>query len=157
MRSAQPEETPEVPEGDASAQRLGFDRVVDWMDLDAFLAQRARPGAKIYYQQGIGELPGNLLVSKDSRAPAWIQVLEKKWPAADFTPVGVKLNTLMAVKRSPTGSHTGRRASCHCNSGDGRNEGHPAGSLSAQCRADRGSSVMLARMACRSGHGSWRV
>ena len=98
VRPARPGETPEAPAGDASAQRLGFDRVVDWMDLDAFLAQRARPGAKIYYQQGIGELPGNLLVSKDSRAPAWIQVLEKKWPAAGFAPVGVKLYTLMAVE-----------------------------------------------------------
>jgi len=60
VRPAQPGETPEVLAGDASAQRLGFDRVVDWMDLDAFLAQRAKPGAKIYYQQGTGELPGNL-------------------------------------------------------------------------------------------------
>ena len=32
--------------------------------------------------------------------PAWVQLLQAKWPTADFRSVGAKLNTLMAVESS---------------------------------------------------------
>ncbi|MGB7846339.1 MAG: aminopeptidase P N-terminal domain-containing protein [Candidatus Acidiferrum sp.] len=109
VRPVRPGETPEVKPGDAAALQLGLEHIVDWWDLDAFLAQQAKTGAKIYYQRGHVELPPSLAASKDTRAPAWIQVLEKKWPATDFLPVGVQLDSLLAVE-SPAEQETTRAA-----------------------------------------------
>lgn len=77
--------------------------------MDTFLAQQIRSGEKIYYQQGTAELPSSLSAAKENRTPSWVQVLQKKWPAAEFLPVGRKLYTLMAVE-SPSEQEATRAA-----------------------------------------------
>jgi Xaa-Pro aminopeptidase len=98
VHPARPGETPEVQPGDATAAKLGLEHIVDWADLDTFLARQVKAGAKLYYQRVPAELPASLAASKDARAPAWIQVLQRKWPAADFRPLGIQLDSLMAVE-----------------------------------------------------------
>ncbi|MGB8324039.1 MAG: aminopeptidase P N-terminal domain-containing protein, partial [Candidatus Acidiferrum sp.] len=86
-----------VPGHDAQ-QELGMAHVVDWTELESFLAERAREGGKIYYQRSAPELPPNLATLKDNRAPAWIQVLQKKWPELRFEEAGQRLSSLMDVQ-----------------------------------------------------------
>jgi Xaa-Pro aminopeptidase len=109
VRPPQPGETSEVKPGDPTAPQLGLEHIVDWSDLDGFLAQQAKAGAKIYYRREAVELPPSVSVTQDNRAPAWVQVLQKKWPAMDFQPAGVKLYTLMAVE-SPAEQEASRVA-----------------------------------------------
>jgi Xaa-Pro aminopeptidase len=87
-----------VKPGAEAAERLGFDHVVDWTELERFLAARAESGGKVYYPRGEAQLPPNLLAGKDERAPSWVQLLQQRWPKLDFQPVGTKLYTLMAVQ-----------------------------------------------------------
>jgi Xaa-Pro aminopeptidase len=84
--------------GDAAAEKLAIDHVEDWSRLDALLSTRASQGAKIYYLRDVAILPANLSGTKDSRAPAWIQILQLKWPALEFQSAGEKMALLMAVQ-----------------------------------------------------------
>ncbi len=102
-------ETREVEAGDAAARRLGLDHVVDWTELEAFLTQRASAGEKIYYERGEAELPAEVALLKDARAPAWIQVLSNKVKGASFQPTGTRLYSLMAVE-SPSEQRASRVA-----------------------------------------------
>ena len=87
-----------VKPGAEAAERLGFDHVVDWTELEKFLAARGENGGKVYYSRDEGQLPPNLLAGKDDREPSWVQLLQQRWPKLDFQPVGTKLYTLMAVQ-----------------------------------------------------------
>src|SRR5262249_57030238 len=51
-------------------------------------------------EPGRAMLPEDLTASKDGRMPAWVQILQKKWPAAQFRSVGRTLGTLVAVESS---------------------------------------------------------
>jgi Xaa-Pro aminopeptidase len=88
----------DVVAGPGAQQELGIAHVVDWTELESFLAERARAGGKIYYQRSAPELPANLATLKDNRAPAWIQVLQKKWPELRFEEAGQRLSSLMDVQ-----------------------------------------------------------
>src|ERR1700693_1452178 len=88
----------DVVVGRDAQQELGIAHVVDWTELESFLAERARAGGKIYYQRSAPELPANLATLKDNRAPAWIQVLQKKWPELRFEEAGQRLSSLMDVQ-----------------------------------------------------------
>ncbi len=99
----------EIAPGEEAARRLGIEHVVDWKELEAFLAARTKVGAKIFYKPEVAILPENLSVTKNNRAPGWIQVLQKDFPAADFQPAGTKLYSLMAVE-SPSEQEASRRA-----------------------------------------------
>jgi Xaa-Pro aminopeptidase len=88
----------EVQPGETAARQLGMEHVVDWMELESFLTGQARAGAKIYFKPETAVLPANLSATSDNRAPAWVQLLQKRWPETQFLPVGVKLDTLMAVE-----------------------------------------------------------
>jgi Xaa-Pro aminopeptidase len=88
----------EVQPGDAAQQKLGIEHVMEWGKLEDFLSRHVEAGAKIYYQPETPLLPANLSTTKDIRAPAWVQVLQEKWPKADFQSVGMKLFTLKAVE-----------------------------------------------------------
>jgi Xaa-Pro aminopeptidase len=90
--------TSEIQPGKASEQKLGIEHVVEWEKLEDFLQGQIAAGTRIYYKPELPMLPGNLAVAKHAREPAWIQVLQQKWPKADFQPVGMKLYTLMAVE-----------------------------------------------------------
>jgi Xaa-Pro aminopeptidase len=84
--------------GEEAGRKVGLDHVVDWKEMQGFLADQAKAGAKIYHKPEVAMLPENLSTTKNSRAPSWVQALQKDFPAADFQPVGKKLYTLMAVE-----------------------------------------------------------
>jgi Xaa-Pro aminopeptidase len=84
--------------GVQSAEHLGMEHVEDWSQLEKFLHDRAGSDSKVYYEPTEAQLPPNLSVGKDERAPGWVQLLQQKWPKLDFQPVGIKLFTLMAVQ-----------------------------------------------------------
>ncbi len=88
----------ETMPGEEAARKVDLDHVVDWKEMQGFLADQTSLGAKIYYKPEVAMLPENLSATKNNRAPSWIQVLEKNFPTADFQPVGAKLYTLMAVE-----------------------------------------------------------
>jgi hypothetical protein len=88
----------ETKPGEEAARKVGLDHVVDWKEMQGFLTEQTKAGAKIYYKPEVAMLPENLSATKNSRAPSWIQVLQKSFPTADFQPVGVKLYSLMAVE-----------------------------------------------------------
>ena len=88
----------EVRSGAEAERQLDIQHVADWRELDSFLARRIATGAVIYYEPGPAMLPELLSATEDRRMPAWVQVLQKKWPAAKFRSVGPRLDTLMAVE-----------------------------------------------------------
>jgi Xaa-Pro aminopeptidase len=99
----------ETRPGEEAARNVGLDHVVDWKELQGFLTEQMKAGAKIYYKPEVAMLPENLSATKNKRAPSWIQVLQKSFPTADFQPVGVKLYSLMAVESS-TEQHDSNKA-----------------------------------------------
>lgn len=73
---------PEVQPGADAAKRLGIEHVVDWSELEAFLAQRAGSRPRLYYADDparFEELPPNVLSRKAPQAPLWVQVILQKW------------------------------------------------------------------------------
>lgn len=88
----------EVQAGEAAERQLGIDHVVDWAALEDFLSHQFAAGAKLYYELDSRMLPANLATTKEIRTPAWIQVLQQKWPNAEFRGVGGKLTNLFAVE-----------------------------------------------------------
>jgi len=99
----------ETKPGEEAARKAGLDHLVDWKELQGFLTEQAKAGAKIYYKPEVAMLPENLSATKNNRAPGWIQALQKNFPTADFQLVGVKLYTLMAVESS-TEQHDSNKA-----------------------------------------------
>jgi len=98
VSAAEPKGGAESMPGEEAARKVGLDHVEDWKGMQGFLTDQTKTGAKIYYKPEVAMLPENLSATKNSRAPSWIQVLRKNFPAADFQPAGVKLYTLMAVE-----------------------------------------------------------
>ena len=63
---------PPVTPGADAARTLGIEHVVDWSELQGFLAARASSPLPIYYADdpsGFDEMPANLLSSKSPRLP----------------------------------------------------------------------------------------
>ena len=88
----------DVRPGAEAERKLDMQRVVDWSQLDDFLTRQIATGAVIYFEPDTAMLPENLSAIKERGMPAWVQILQKKWPTAQFRPVGTKLYTLMAVE-----------------------------------------------------------
>ncbi len=92
---------PLVPGRDA-AQQSGIDHVVDWTELDSFLAARSTSSAPLYYaKDGLAdfeEMPANLLSPKAPGAPLWLQAILAKWPSLTAKDVTDSLTNLMAVQ-----------------------------------------------------------
>ena len=99
----------ETGSAEEAERKVGLDHVVDWKEMQGFLTEQTKAGAKIYYKPEVAMLPENLSATKNNRAPGWIQVLQKNFPAADFQAVGVKLYMLMAVESS-TEQHDSNKA-----------------------------------------------
>jgi Xaa-Pro aminopeptidase len=93
---------PTLVPGPDAARLTGIDHVVDWTDLQAFLADRAASSATIYYtREGLGgfeEMPSNLVSPKATGAPLWLQIILEKWPSFAAKDVTSSLNNLMAVQ-----------------------------------------------------------
>ena len=90
--------TGDVRPGAESERKLDMQHVVDWSQLDDFLTRQIATGAVIYFQPDTPMLPENLSANTERGMPAWVQILQKKWPSAQFRPVGNKLHTQMAVE-----------------------------------------------------------
>jgi Xaa-Pro aminopeptidase len=90
----------DVQPGAEAERKLEIQHVVDWNELDGFLTRQIAKGTVIYFEPGLTSLPENLSVTNEKQMPTWVQVLQKKWPTAQFRSVGSKLDTLMAVESS---------------------------------------------------------
>jgi Xaa-Pro aminopeptidase len=92
---------PEIkPEGESARQR-GLEHVVDWSELDGFLAARASQQRILYYAEDLSrfaEVPSNLSNSKSSQAPTWLQLILQKWPTFQAKEVSLQLQGLMEVQ-----------------------------------------------------------
>jgi len=92
---------PDVLPGAQAAKRLGIDHVVDWAELESFLASRAALSANLYYAADTSkrpELPDNLLNSKAREAPSWLQMILQRWPALSATEVSRRVDGLMEAQ-----------------------------------------------------------
>ena len=92
---------PEVKPGPEAAKRLGIDHVVDWTELQEFLASRAGQASPLYYADDFAkfaELPRNLLGPKSSGAPIWLQIILQRWPTFEAKEASERIQALMAVQ-----------------------------------------------------------
>jgi Xaa-Pro aminopeptidase len=92
---------PPVMPGADAARALEIDHVVDWSELQGFLAVRANSPLPIYYADdpsGCDEMPANLLSSKSPAAPLWVQTILQKWPSFEAKESSDALNALMYVQ-----------------------------------------------------------
>ena len=87
-----------IQPGAEAERELDIRHVVDWSELGGFLTRHIATGTVIYVEPEPAMLPENLTAAKERQMPAWLQVLQRKWPTAEFRSVGGKLNTLMAVE-----------------------------------------------------------
>ena len=71
--------------GAEGEQKSGINHVLDWTELQPFLAARASPPLTLYYTRdglaGFDEMPANLGSSTTPDAPAWLQMILAKWPS----------------------------------------------------------------------------
>lgn len=93
-----PKRSGDVRPGSEAERKLDIQHVADWRELDNFLTRRIATGAVIYYEPGPAMLPEVFSASEDRQMPAWVQVLQRKWPAGKFRSVDRKLEKLMAVE-----------------------------------------------------------
>ncbi len=93
---------PPLTVGVDAARQSGIDHLVDWTELDSFLAARNTSSAPLYYaKDGLAdfeEMPANLLSPKASGAPLWLQLILAKWPSLTSKDVTDALTNLMAVQ-----------------------------------------------------------
>jgi Xaa-Pro aminopeptidase len=88
--------------GPDAVHQSGIDHVVDWTQLESFLATRAASSIPLYYaKDGLAsfeEMPANLLSPKAPGAPLWLQPILAKWPSLTAKDVTDPLTNLMAVQ-----------------------------------------------------------
>ena len=92
---------PEVQPGSEAAKRLGIEHVVDWSELNSFLASRAKAKKPLYYANDSGTFPGlpaEFLSPAWSTAPLWLQVILHRYPAFSAKEVGRQIGGLLAVQ-----------------------------------------------------------
>ncbi len=89
-----------LPEPDA-AKRLGIEHVVDWTELESFLAQRAGSPTPVYYAAvpyTFAEMPKSLSSRTAPDAPAWLNLILQKWPSFEAREATNRVNALLAVQ-----------------------------------------------------------
>jgi Xaa-Pro aminopeptidase len=90
----------EVSASPAVAKQLGIEHVVDWSELEGFLAQRASSPTTVYYQasRDTAELPTNISGGKNNKEPLWLTTIAAKWPSFHLEEVGRSVSALMDVQ-----------------------------------------------------------
>jgi Xaa-Pro aminopeptidase len=91
---------PEVTARPEVARHLGIEHVVDWTELQEFLASRAGQ-ASLYYADNpakFAELPRNLIGPKSPGAPTWLQIILQRWPTFEAKEAGERIQALMAIQ-----------------------------------------------------------
>jgi Xaa-Pro aminopeptidase len=92
---------PEVQPGPETAKRLGVEHVVDWSEMESFLASHAGQAQPLYYGDDLSnfaDLPANLLSPKSPEAPMWLQIILQRWPAFEAKEARAGIQALMAVQ-----------------------------------------------------------
>jgi Xaa-Pro aminopeptidase len=92
---------PEAQPGAESEKRLAIEHVVDWTNLESFLAARGGSAAILYYADDsseFDELPAILLSQKSPNARAWLQLILQKWPAFETKDASERIQSLMEVQ-----------------------------------------------------------
>jgi hypothetical protein len=93
---------PTLVPGTDAARQTGIEHVVDWTELQGFLAARAAFSPTLYYTRdglgGFDEMPANLVSPKAAGAPLWLQIILDKFPSFSTKEVTDSLNNLMAVQ-----------------------------------------------------------
>jgi Xaa-Pro aminopeptidase len=92
---------PEVLPGLETAKRLAMEHVVDWSELEGFLASRVGQAPPLFYGDDPSkfyELPANLLSPKSPQAPMWLQIILQRWPTFEAKEVGQRIAALMEVQ-----------------------------------------------------------
>jgi Xaa-Pro aminopeptidase len=92
---------PEAQPGSDTAKRLGMEHVVDWSEMESFLASQARQAQPLYYGDDLSkfnELPASLLSLKSPGAPMWLQIIVQRWTAFEAKEAGQRIQALMAVQ-----------------------------------------------------------
>jgi Xaa-Pro aminopeptidase len=92
---------PEVQPGPEATKRLGMEHVVDWSELEGFLASHAPQAPPLYYDDDLSkfaELPANLLSPKSPEAPMWLQIILQRWPVFEAREARIRIHALMAVQ-----------------------------------------------------------
>jgi Xaa-Pro aminopeptidase len=93
--------TPEIQPGGDAAKQHGFEHVVDWSELEAFLKAHSSTPEPLYYSEDFpkyAELPPQLLSSKSPEAPTWLQIILRKWPAFQAKESSKQIQALMEVQ-----------------------------------------------------------
>ncbi len=94
---------PEIRPGTDRAKQQGFDHIVDWSELEAFLKQHSSTPQALYYVEDypkFADLPPHILDSKSPDAPTWLQIILQKWPAFAAKESSKQLQALMEVQDS---------------------------------------------------------
>lgn len=92
---------PEVQPGAEATKRIGLDHVVDWSEMEQFLAAKSTQSLPLYYAEDhsrFDELPPNLLNAKSAQAPEWLHIILQKWPALEAREASRQIQALMAVQ-----------------------------------------------------------
>jgi Xaa-Pro aminopeptidase len=92
---------PEVQPGVEAAKRMGLEHVVDWSELESFLATRAGTSQYLYYAEDVpkfADLPSKLLSTKSPDAPSWLQIILQRWPAFEAKDASSRMENLMEVQ-----------------------------------------------------------
>jgi Xaa-Pro aminopeptidase len=92
---------PEVLPGAETAKQLGIEHVVDWSELENFLAKRAVSPTRLYLAPGISAglaMPANFTGEKAPHIPLWAQWIHQKWPSLELTEAHEKVYGLLSIQ-----------------------------------------------------------
>jgi Xaa-Pro aminopeptidase len=91
---------PEGVPGSDAVKRSGIEHVVDWSELESFLAKRGGSPIPLYYvpSRSVGDLPPNLNAPNAPRAPLWMAAISRKWPSFQLKEVGARVHALLDVQ-----------------------------------------------------------
>jgi Xaa-Pro aminopeptidase len=92
---------PEGSPGSDAVKQSGIEHVVDWSEMESFLAKTGSSTAALYYlglKGSHAELPPNLTGQPAPEAPLWAITIGKKWPSFQLKEVGDRVYTLMDVQ-----------------------------------------------------------
>lgn len=92
---------PEVLPGSGTAKQLGIEHVVEWSELESFLAKRASSPSPLYFAPGISsglDLPANLTGRKALGVPLWGLMIQQKWPSFELREARDKVYELLEVQ-----------------------------------------------------------
>ncbi len=94
---------PEVLPGAETAKQLGIEHVVDWSELENFLAKRAVSPTRLYLAPGISAglaMPANFTGEKALHIPLWAQWIHQKWPTFELVEAHEKVYALLSVQNA---------------------------------------------------------